>query len=179
MKSILKSAATLCTLSALMLTPILSGGSANAEGLQQLTGKQGMSGHYLGAGVAGNANNGDDDGTVGGNFQGRYQFRNSPVSLRGAAFINNDAAALVPMLSLDVPVTNNANVYLGGGYSLITEKGESTALGNQDAFVVTTGVEAALRQNIVLFGDAKVGFDAYENSDDAALSFQVGAGYRF
>ncbi len=183
MKRILKSVATLATLSIVMIAPILlERSAAYAEGLQTLTGKEGMNGHYLGAGLGGNVYNADDgqgDESFGGNLQGRYQVPNSPVSVRGSALINNNAAALIPMLSLDLPVTDNANVYFGGGYSIITERGQQTALGNQDALTLATGLEAVVQKNIVLFGDAKVAFDAYRNTDQAAFSLLLGAGYLF
>jgi hypothetical protein len=183
MKRILQSVATLSALSVVMIIPALfSSSAAHAEGLQTLTGKQGMAGHYIGAGLGGNVHNWDEgqgSESYGGNVQGRYQVPNSALSVRGSALINNNAAALVPMLSLDVPVTNNANLYVGGGYSFITERGQQTALGNQDALTLATGVEAVVQENVVLFGDAKVAFDAYRNTDEAAFSLLVGAGYRF
>lgn len=182
MKRILKSVTTLSVLSALAIVPAFFGGVAHAEGLQTLTGKQGMSGNYIGAGIGGNVHNWDEaqgDESFGGTLQGRLQIPNSPMSFRGAALINGDGAALLPMLSVDVPVTNNANVYLGGGYSVITNGNEQTALGNQDALAIATGVEASIKENVVLFGDAKMAFDAYEGSDEAAFSLLFGAGYRF
>jgi len=78
---------------------------------------------------------------------------NTPVSARGAILFNDESAALMPMISYDVPVTNNANVYLGAGFTLCDGEGKLTPLGNKDAVVLTTGLK--LSQNIVVYGDAK------------------------
>jgi len=83
------------------------------------------------------------------------------------------------LVSYDVSITNNANAYLGAGYSFVEARGQSTPLGNKNAVVLTTGVEAELRRNIVLYGDAKLGIHAFENTSGSAVSFQAGAGYRF
>ncbi len=85
----------------------------------------------------------------------------------------------MPIISYDVPVTNNANVYAGVGYSFVEANGEPSPLGNDDSVVLTTGVEAGVTKDIVVYGDAKWGINAYEDSKADALSFQLGAGYRF
>jgi hypothetical protein len=56
----------------------------------------------------------------------------------------------MPMLTVDVPVANNTNLYLGGGYSFVTDEGKSTQLGNQDSVVLTTGVETGVSRNVVV-----------------------------
>jgi len=43
-----------------------------------------------------------------------------------AILFNDESAALMPMISYDVPVTNNANIYLGAGYSFVTGNGKLT-----------------------------------------------------
>jgi hypothetical protein len=45
--------------------------------------------------------------------------------------------------------------------------------------VLTTGVETGVSQNVVVYGDVKVGIDAYEDSSREAVSLQLGVGYRF
>ncbi len=176
MKRFLKSAVTVSTLSALVIAPVfMSAGEASAR-------PTGTNASYLGAGISISAtNNGktSDDAGFGGNIQGRVAIPNTPISARGAILFNDQTSAIMPIVSYDVPVTNNANVYLGAGYSFVEEDGELSPLGSKDAVVLTTGVEAEVRRNIVLYGDAKLGIDAYEDSSGSAVSFQLGAAYRF
>jgi Outer membrane protein beta-barrel domain len=176
MKSILKKVTLFSALSALAIAPVFAAGAASAQTATGLTGS------YLGAGVSVGVTDGgndDDDSDIGGTVQGRYDLPNAPVSLRGAALINGDGAALMPLVTVDIPVTNSANLYAGGGYSFVTGDSGSTPLGDQNAPVLTAGLEAAVARRVALFGDVKLGLDAYENSSDAAVSVQVGAGYRF
>ncbi|GAB4432415.1 MAG: hypothetical protein D6742_12015 [Cyanobacteria bacterium J069] len=170
MKFSVKSIATVSALSALAAAPILfSAGPASAQ----------MAGSYIGAGIsAGVTEDADGDTSFGANVQGRFDVPVAPISVRGAALIS-DSAALIPLVTYDFGIAPGTNLYVGGGYSFVTDEGRSTPLGDRNAPVVTVGVESALRRNIVLYGDAKVGFDAYENSNDAAVSLQVGAAYRF
>jgi len=51
---------------------------------------------------------------------------------------NNETSAIMPMVSYDVPVTNNANVYLVG-YSFVEEDGKPSWV---IKIQLTTGVEA-------------------------------------
>jgi hypothetical protein len=77
-------------------------------------------------------------------------------------------------------VAPNTNLYVGGGYSFVLgNNDESSLLGNRNAPVVTVGLESAVRPNVVLYGDAKLGIDAYKDSSDSAASVQLGAAYRF
>ncbi|NJO74518.1 MAG: porin family protein [Leptolyngbyaceae cyanobacterium RM1_406_9] len=176
MKFSLKSIATFSALSALAISPIfLSANPASAQ-------PAGMDGTYVGGGISAGVLDGgsDEDGaTFGGNIQGRFAIPNAPVSLRGAVLFSDDTSAIMPLISYDVPITNNANVYAGAGYSFVEQDGQATPLGNQDSVVLTTGVEAEVVRNVVLYGDAKLGLDAYQDSSNPALSFQLGAGYRF
>lgn len=176
MKLVLKTVATFSVLSALTASSLLLGSQvASAQ-------PAGMDGSYVGAGLAAGVTDGgsDDDGsTFGGNIQGRLNVPRVPLSLRGSVLFSDDTSAIMPILSYDVPVSNNANIYAGAGYSFVEEDGQSTPLGNQDAFVLTTGVESEVVRNIVLYGDVKLGLDAYQDSSNPAVSFQLGAGYRF
>lgn len=142
----------------------------------------GTNASYLGAGISVSAtNNGktSDDAAFGGNIQGRFAIPNTPISARGAILFNNETTAIMPIISYDVPVTNNANVYLGAGYSFVEEDGKLSPLGSKDAVVLTTGVEAEVARNIIVYSDAKLGIDAYKNSSGSAVSFQLGAAYSF
>jgi len=173
---------TASALSALVIAPVfLTAAQANAA---PLTGQPtGTNASYLGAGISVGVTNGgnpgsDDDAKFGGNVQGRLAIPNTPLSARGAVLFTDKSVALMPMLSYDVPVTNNANVYLGAGYSFVTNDA-TTPLGNKDAVVLTTGVEAQVSRNIVVYGDAKLGIDAYKDSPAQAVSLQTGIAYRF
>lgn len=180
MKRFLTKLAALSTLSVLATAPIfMTVGQASAQPTNRPTGTRGS---YIGAGISAGVTNGGQTGdaaTFGGNIQGRYAIPNTPLSARGAILFSDETSAIMPMLSYDVPVTNRANVYLGAGYSFVEANGKPTPLGNKDAVVLTTGIEAEASRNIMLYSDVKLGIDAYENTSVPAASFQVGAAYRF
>jgi hypothetical protein len=175
MKLSLKFAA-ISTLSALAIAPVLfSADPASAQ-------PKGMDGSYVGAGVAAGVTNGGQDGdaaTLGGNIQGRVAIPNAPVSVRGAVLWSDETAAIMPMVSYDVPVAKNTNVYVGAGYSFVESNGKPTPLGNQDGVVLTAGAESAVAKDFIVYGDAKLGLNTYQDSPASALSFQAGVGYRF
>ncbi|MGF1674972.1 MAG: porin family protein [Richelia sp. SL_2_1] len=153
---------------------ILSGGIAAAQ--------TGMDGSYIGAGIAAGATSGgqgNDDALFGGNVQGRYAIPQTPVSARGAILFGGDATAIMPMLTIDSPIADNTNLYFGAGYSWITNEGDNTPLGNRNAAVITLGAESEVSDRLIVYGDAKWGINAYENSSADAVSFQTGVGYRF
>jgi hypothetical protein len=171
MKRSLKSIVTISALFALVASPILGAKSASANPES-----------YVGAGVSAGLTNGGQDGdaaTLGGNIQGRYALPNAPISVRGAVIYSDETSAIMPIVSYDVPVNDRVNVYAGGGYSMVESDGKPTPMGNKDSVVLTTGVEAKVTRDIVLYGDAKLGLDAYKDSPASALSVNVGAGYAF
>ncbi len=176
MKLTIKSLVALSALVATAIAPVvLSANRASAE-------PTGTNANYVGVGVAAGITNGGQDNDAanfGGNIQGRFTTDKAPVSLRGAILFSGDNTAIIPMVSYDVPITNNANVYVGAGYSFTEKNGQATPLGNTDAPVVTVGAEAQLGQNVVIYGDTKVGINAYENSSASAISIQAGAGVKF
>lgn len=176
MKRTFKSIVTISALVATVIAPaLLSAGSASAK-------PAGTDANYVGAGISAGVTNGGQEGdaaTFGGNIQGRVAVPNAPVSVRGAVLFSDETSAIMPMVTYDVPVTNNANVYVGGGYSLVEKDGSPTPLGNRNAPVVTVGAEAQVTQNLVVYGDTKWGIDAYQNSSADAVSFQAGAGFKF
>lgn len=153
---------------------VLAGGMSMAQ--------TGMDGSYIGVGIAGGVTDGgqgDDDAVFGGNIQGRYAIPESSISARGAILFGGDATAIMPMLTIDSPIGDNSNFYLGAGYSWITDEGENTPLGNKNAAVITLGAESEVSDRVILYGDVKWGIDAYENSSNDAVSLQAGVGYRF
>jgi len=176
MKLTLKSALTFSVLAATIIAPtLLSAGRASAE-------PKGTDANYIGAGVAAGVTNGGQTGdaaTFGGNIQGRLTTNKAPVSLRGAVIFSDDTSAIMPILTYDVPVAKNTNVYVGGGYSFVESQGQPTPVGNRNAPIVTVGAERQIGQNVVVYGDTKWGIDAYKNSSADSLSFQAGAGFKF
>ncbi len=182
MKSLIKFASLSALSIVVMGSTIFASGAANA--MDPITGKQGVTTNYIGGSAGGSFNTAEDSdrSVFTGGLQGRITTPNAPISLRGAALFNNKAAALIPEITYDLAVTDNANIYVGGGYSFITKENELTALGNRHAPVVTLGGEMQLRNNVVIFGNGKMGINAYEgtNSDNGlAFSVQAGAGFSF
>lgn len=175
MKFSLKSAAIFSALSVLVASPFVLAGSASAQPIPT----RGMEGSYLGGGLSVGVNSPDDDATVGGNVQARLDAPQAPVSLRGAALIGDGGVALVPTLTYDAAIAPNTNLYAGAGYSFVTDEGNASPLGNKDSVVLTAGVETAVQRNIALYGDVKVGLDAFQANNDAAVSLQLGGAYRF
>ncbi len=176
MKLTLKSIVTICALAATAIAPVLlSVSSASAQ-------PKGTDANYIGGGVSAGVTNGGQNGdaaTFGGNIQGRVTTSKAPVSVRGSVLFSDDTSAIMPIVTYDVPVAKNTNVYVGGGYSFVESNGKPTPLGNQDAPVVTVGAESQVAKDIVIYGDTKVGINAYENSPASAVSFQAGAGFKF
>lgn len=178
MKNLLKSAIALSALSA----TILSAGVASAQPYRVEVDKPGTDASYVGAGIAAGVTNGGQTGdaaTFGGNIQGRVAIPNAPVSVRGAVLFSDETSAIMPIVSYDQAVSNNANVYVGAGYSFVEANGSPTPLGNDDAPVVVVGGEAEVLNGLIVYGDAKWGIDAYQNSPADAVSLQAGVGYRF
>lgn len=176
MKSLIKSIAAISSLSLLAIAPLfLSAGAASAQ-------TKGTDATYVGAGVAIGATNGgqgNDAAAFGGNIQGRIAVPQVPVSLRGSVLFTDKNSAVIPALTYDAPIAKNTNLYTGVGYSFVQNQGVTTPLGNRDSVVLTTGVESEVAKNIMVYGDAKYGINAYKNSPASALSFQMGVGYRF
>ena len=176
MKLTLKSVFSITTLAATLIAPVLlSAGNASAQ-------PKGTDANYVGAGISAGVTNGGqnaDAANLGGNIQARLTTSKAPVSVRGSVLFSEDTSAIMPMVTYDLPVAKNTNVYVGGGYSFVEENGKPTPLGNQDSPVVTVGAESQLGQNLVVYGDTKLGINAYQNSPASAVSVQVGAGVRF
>lgn len=176
MKRALKRAITLSAMSAIAAAPLFL--SANAA----LAKPAGMDGSYVGAGISPGFTNGGQDGdaaTFGGNIQGRIDIDKVPVSVRGAVLFSDETSAIMPIVTYDVPVADNTNLYAGVGYSFVEAEGKPTPIGNRNAPLLTVGVEREVVDRLVLYSDTKLGISAYEDSPASALSFQVGAAYRF
>lgn len=176
MKLSLKSIVTLSALSAIAIAPVFT--FANSASAQP----KGFDGSYVGAGVAAGVTNGGQDGdaaTFGGEIRARLAVPNAPVSVRGSVVFSDDTAAIIPTVTYDAGIAKNTNVYAGVGYSFVEDNGQPTPIGNSDSVILNAGVESRVFKDVVVYGDAKYGIDAYENSPADSLSFQVGAGYQF
>lgn len=178
MKRSLKSALKISVLSALAIAPVLlSGNGASAEP------SKGMSDSYVGAGVGTSFTRGNGTGQepgFGGNITGRVAVPNSPVSARGQVVYNDRSSAIIPQVTLDVPVARNTNLFVGGGASFVQgQPNSSTAVGDQNAAVVTAGVETKVGDNIVIYGNTLLGINGFKGSSTPAASVHVGGGFNF
>lgn len=173
MQKILKTIAKTSIFSLLVVSSIgLTAHSASAQ-------IKGMDGTYVGGGVAvGVTESEGESSSFGGNIQGRFDVPRLPLSLRGSVLFNGDTSAIMPLVSYDIGVAPNTNLYVGGGYSFVEDNEKISPLGSQDSVVLTVGAETAVQRNIVLYGDAKLGVDAYQEAG-SAVSLQLGAAYRF
>ncbi|MDX2229608.1 MAG: hypothetical protein NW220_08215 [Leptolyngbyaceae cyanobacterium bins.349] len=182
---------------------VISGGTASAQTVTPTTNsntnvnvvvvdtteQKGFGGAYVGAGPSGSITNGGQFNTsalFGGNIQGRVQVPNTPVSARASVMFGPNNTAIAPMVTYDIPVARNTNVYVGGGYSFVQSDKVSangvrrnTPMGNKSAPVVVVGAEHSITRDFVVYGDAKLGIRAYENSPASAVNLTAGAGYRF
>lgn len=153
-----------------------------AKSVAAASASQGMTGSYIGIGIAPGVTSGGhrgDDAQLGGDIQGRVAIPHTPLSVRGSFLFDDKTTATIPTITYDIPIAKNTNLYAGAGYSFIGKQGDDTPIGNRNSFILDSGVETALSKNVVAFGDAKYGFNAYENSDANAVSLQFGVGYRF
>lgn len=137
-------------------------------------------GSYIGVGASVGVTSGPDDGsTAGGLVAFRYKFLDIPMSVRAQLLIS-DATAFVPTVSYDVPLSWQADFYIGAGAAIQDADNSTSPVGNQTAFVIQPGVDYALpNTNMVVFGNAIIAFDAYKGSNDTAASIQGGVGVRF
>ncbi|MEB3164821.1 MAG: outer membrane beta-barrel protein [Prochlorothrix sp.] len=169
------------TLAASVLT-VLSAAAIVGSARPAAANPEGLDGHYLGGGLSIGTTSGgqaNDERTLGGNVQSRFDIPNAPVSLRGSVLFTDENATFVPMLSYDLAVSDSTNLYAGGGGSFVLSNDSTTPLGNRDAFALTAGVESGLTDRLAVYGDVKLGINAYEKSWADALSVQMGAAYRF
>lgn len=112
----------------------------------------------------------------------RYRLLRLPVSLRAQALIS-ERTTLVPTVSYDIPLDWQTDLYVGAGVSVPLGGGDAedtSPLGNQTSFVIQPGIDYSFpNSNLVLFGNAIIAFDAYEEGGGTAASLQGGVGLRF
>jgi hypothetical protein len=176
MKGVMKSFVTISALSALTIAPIfMSAGQASAA-------PKGTDASYFGVGVSAGVTNGGQTGDAanfGGNLVGRAKLGRTPFSLRGQINFSDQTSAIIPHATVDIPVGNTTNVYLGGGYQFVEKDGKPTPSGNKDGVAVVAGVESEVAKNFLVYSNATVGVRAYKNSPASAVSINSGIGYRF
>lgn len=126
----------------------------------------------------GNPPTGNSD-VPGNQFQGRLDLPNSPLSVRGTVFVNPETSAVLPVLSYDMAIGDNTNLYAGAGYAFVKSGGARTPIGSQSGAVITTGIETRAGKNLVVYGDTKLNLNDNRGGDRSAVRFQFGAGYRF
>lgn len=142
----------------------------------------GTSSNYLGAGISGGLTNDNTAGSQsksGGSLYGRYAIPQTPLSARAGVVFTDKISAITPKLTYDIGVAPGTNIFFGGGYNFVNEQNTSTPLGNKSAPVLSLGVESQLANNVLVFGSADLGVNAYQNNNNTAIAIQGGAGFRF
>lgn len=176
MKRLLKSFVTISALSSVIVAPIfLSAGQASAQ-------PKGTDASYIGAGVAAGVTNGGQNGdaaTFGGNLTGRLKLGETPFSARTQINFSGETSAIIPHVTADMGIAKGTNAYVGVGYQFVEANGKPTPSGNDDAIAVVAGVESEVGRNFLIYSNATVGVNAYENSPASAVSINGGIGYRF
>lgn len=170
---------------ALVFASLLTAVSAMPSLAQEAPSK-GLKGHYIGVAPVvgiqlGKTVKGTDRTNVGGSVQGRYSLQGTavqaPISLRGALQFNKENVSIQPMITYDLAIAPNVNLYAGGGASILAN-GKTSPMGTNTAGLVTAGIEGQVYKNTVLFGDVKWGINAAEKGRDV-LGVQVGGAYKF
>jgi hypothetical protein len=142
----------------------------------------GTNSNYLGAGVSSGLTNDNTVGSQsksGGTLYGRYAIPQSKLSARAGIVFTDKISAVTPKLTYDIGVAPGTNIFLGGGYNFVNETNASTPLGNKSAPILSLGVESQLANNVLVFGSADLGVNAYKNNNSTSIAIQGGAGFRF
>jgi len=105
-------------------------------------------------------------------YQGRIDFQDAALSLRGNLYVEGDAAAIVPSVTYDFAIREGTNVYLGAGYALVHE---DTEIGDRNGVVLSVGAEAELLPGTIFYGNTQLGVNTNSNGD-RPLTFQLGVG---
>jgi hypothetical protein len=179
MKNILKSLLTISALSSLVIAPVILNAGQAAAQPRQVT--RGTDASYvgIGGGIRITDSGNDDDGNFGGNVTARVKLGNLPVSARGNVLWNNETSAIIPEVSVDVPIARNTNFFATGGYSFVQEQGVSTPIGDRNAVVVGAGIESAVGRNVLIYTNAKLGIRSFETTERSAVTLNGGVGFSF
>lgn len=182
MKNILKSLLTISALSSLVIAPVILNAGQAAAQPRQVT--RGTDASYvgIGAGIRITDSDKEDDGNVGGNVAARLKLLNMgdlQLSARGNVLWNNETSAIIPEVSVDVPIARNTNAFVTGGYSFVQEQGVSTPIGDRNAVVVGAGLESAVGRNVLIYTNAKLGIRSFETTERSAVTLNGGVGFSF
>jgi hypothetical protein len=129
--------------------------------------------------TSGTTNTSLTNGLDGRGFQGRIDLNNSPISIRGKVSLGSEANVVQPIVSYDLAIARNANIYAGAGYSFINSKDKAISSQDQNAFFVTAGAEAAINDKVVVYGDAQYPVNPSDLKVTSPVKVQVGVGFRF
>lgn len=177
MKNFIKSCVKISALSSLLIAPIvLSAGEASAQP------KRGFHESYVGGGIGGQITNGgqqNDAANVGGNVQGRLNIQGTPISARTKVLWNNDTTCINPEVSGDLGITKGTNLYGAVGYCFVEQDGQSSPLGNKDSVTASIGVESEVKKGVVVYSNATVSLDGFENSSAMPVNIGTGVGFSF
>lgn len=140
-------------------------------------------GSYVGIGGSiGLSEGGVDEGnSSGGVIAVRYRLLEIPLSLRTQVLLS-ERTAIVPTVSYDIPITWELEGYLGAGvaFPLGGSGSDTSPVGNETSFVLQPGLDYTLpNSDLVIFSNAIIAFDAYEQSNNTAVSVQAGVGLQF
>lgn len=140
-------------------------------------------GSYIGIGGSIGLTEGSENegSSAGGVIAVRYRLLEVPISLRTQVLIS-EQTAIVPTVSYDFPITWDLDGYLGAGVAFPLDAGDTdtSPIGNETSFVLQPGVDYTLPDSdLVIFGNAIIAFDAYEESGDTAAAIQAGVGLQF
>jgi hypothetical protein len=159
----------------LLAAGLVVGGSSPAQA-------QAAYGSYIGAGPAfgvTSRNAPNENANTSAAFAVRYKFLQAPISIRSQVLVGGNGVAIVPTVSYDVPISWQADAYVGAGAAVV--KGDRTPVGNNGGFVIQPGIDYALpNSNLMLYTNAIISFGAYRStSGGVGASIQAGAGLRF
>ncbi|MEO1432432.1 MAG: hypothetical protein AAFV71_25855, partial [Cyanobacteria bacterium J06633_8] len=132
---------------------------------------------YVGGGLSGQVTNGGQDNdaaNVGGNIQGSVAVNGTPIDVKTKVLWNNDATTINPELAAGTCLGSRTKVYGAVGYSFVEQDGQSTPLGNKDSVTASLGVESEVKKGVIVYSNATVALDGYENT--SALPVNVGGG---
>ncbi|TAN84245.1 MAG: hypothetical protein EYR95_18015 [Phormidium sp. SL48-SHIP] len=131
-------------------------------------------GSYVGVGGSLGLQEGND---VSGVVAVRYRLLEVPISLR-TQVLAGSGIAIVPTVSYDIPIDWETDAYIGAGVAFTGS--EDTPVGNTTSFVLQPGIDRTFaNSNVVVFGNAIIAFDAYEETNRTGVSIQGGVGIQF
>jgi hypothetical protein len=176
MKRFIKSCLTISALSSLLIAPVLSAGSADAQP------RRSCDYTYVGGGLSGQVTNGgqqNDAANLGGNIQGSLPVNGTPIDVKTKVLWNNDATAINPEIAAGTCIGSRTKVYGAVGFSFVEQDGKSTPLGNNDSVTASVGVETQVKKGIVIYSNATVPFNGFENSSAIPVNVGGGVGFSF